>query len=86
MTARWFLYLLACDNDYLYCGITTDVSRRFEQHRQGRGARFTRSNRPHTILGVEPFADRGSATRAEIALKRRTREQKMAWGRDHPWR
>ena len=56
----WALYLLECENGYLYAGISNDVERRFIQHQKGKGAKFTRINRPLKILGVERFANRRS--------------------------
>ncbi|GBD95941.1 GIY-YIG nuclease superfamily protein [bacterium BMS3Abin06] len=31
----WFLYLIRCKDGSLYTGITTDVKRRFEEHKGG---------------------------------------------------
>ncbi|MDX2298217.1 MAG: GIY-YIG nuclease family protein, partial [Xanthomonadaceae bacterium] len=43
-TARiWFVYLLECRGGRLYTGITVDVARRFAQHVNGKGARYTRA-------------------------------------------
>lgn len=85
IAAPWFLYLLACENGYLYCGITNDVKRRFQAHRQGKGAKFTRINPPQKILGVEPFSSRSEASVAEVKLKRKRKEQKLEWAARHPW-
>jgi len=42
----WFLYLLECEGESIYTGITTDVQRRYAQHLAGIGAKYTRSRRP----------------------------------------
>jgi putative endonuclease len=76
---RWFVYLLECENGRLYTGISTDVEKRFAAHLSGKGAFFTRLNRPKRILGAHPFPDRSSALRAEAALRRRTRPEKLLW-------
>jgi len=41
---NWFLYLIRCRNGRLYTGITTDVERRFEEHRSGKkkGSKYLR--------------------------------------------
>ncbi len=80
----WYLYLLECQNGYLYAGISTDVAQRFVQHQQGKGAKFTRINPPIRILGQQPFSDRSGASVAEFQLKRRSREEKLEWARGHP--
>jgi len=79
MSEGWHLYLLRCRDGSLYAGITTDVERRFREHVQGRGARYTRSHPPETVLGSRSYPDRASASRAEHALKRQPKAQKLDW-------
>ena len=62
MTGGWHLYLLRCRDGSLYAGITTDVERRFREHTQGRGARYTRSHPPEAVLGSRSYPDRASAS------------------------
>ena len=63
----------------LYTGIAKNVDTRFDAHVKGTGAIFTRLNRPVRILGKAALATRGDALRAEFALKRVTRAQKLRW-------
>lgn len=83
MTSPWFLYVLECERGVLYVGIATDVEARFAKHASGKGAAFTRINRPVRVLGAAPFPDRGGATRAERALKKKSRAQKLAWANEN---
>jgi len=80
----WFVYVLECRGDRLYTGITVDVARRFAQHVNGKGARYTRANPPQRLLAVIEHPDRSSATRAEHAIKRLSPEAKRALGAAHP--
>lgn len=68
----WYLYILECDGDRLYTGITVDVDARFELHASGRGAKFTRSYSPRRIVFVETHPDRSAASKAEHAIKKLT--------------
>lgn len=81
----WYVYVLECEGGSLYTGITPDVERRFERHLAGKGAAYTRMNRPIRILGAAGCVDRATATRAEMALKRMPREEKLRWTRANPW-
>jgi len=83
MTRRWWLYLLACRDGRTYTGIATDVAARFELHRSGKGAKFTRSNPPVRILATCAFASKSEALKAEAALKKLNRAAKLAWARLH---
>jgi putative endonuclease len=73
----WCLYLIECRNGALYAGITNDLQARYAAHVQGRGARYTRANPPLRLIGSRPYADRSSATRAECAIRRLSREGKL---------
>ncbi|WP_423379582.1 GIY-YIG nuclease family protein [Burkholderia sp. LMG 32019] len=72
----WFLYLIECADDSVYTGITTDVAARFDEHASGKGARYTRSRKPRTVLASFPLPDRSIASRAEYWVKRLTAAQK----------
>ena len=74
---KWFLYVLECERGVLYTGISPDVEKRFALHASGKGAIFTRINKPVRILGVQEFPDRSSATKAEAALKKLPKEAKL---------
>lgn len=82
MTQCWWLYLLACRDGRTYAGIATDVAARFTTHRNGKGAKFTRSNPPVRVLGAQAFASKSEALKAEAALKRLDRTEKLAWARE----
>jgi putative endonuclease len=80
----WWLYLLACKDGRMYAGIALDVDARFELHRNGKGAKFTRANPPQKILAAQSFASRSEALKAEYALKQLARPAKLEWVRQ--WR
>lgn len=74
----WFMYVIECIDGSLYTGIARDVHKRFEQHRQGKGARYTRSHPPRHLLAYLGFDSRGDALAAEYTFKQLTRTQKIA--------
>ncbi len=39
-TQRWSVYLIRNNRNALYCGVTNDVERRFNQHQTGKGAKL----------------------------------------------
>lgn len=63
----------------MYAGIARDVVARFNEHRDGLGARYTRANPPVRILGSAPFPDRSSASKAEYEIKRLPTKRKVAF-------
>lgn len=77
----WWLYFLACQDGRTYAGIARDVEARFRLHLAGKGARFTRSNPPVAVLATQPFATKSDALKAEAALKKLSRTERLAWAR-----
>lgn len=75
---EWTVYILRCGDGSLYTGCTNDLPRRLEAHRSGRGAKYTRSHAPVTLIYQEPAADKSSALRREMAIKRLRRQAKLA--------
>lgn len=78
MESTWYLYILRCKDGSLYTGITTDVEKRLEAHRSGRGAKYTRGRSPLELVYREECGDHSAALKREIQVKRLTREQKQA--------
>ena len=72
----WYLYLMECRGGRLYTGITPDLVARFEAHRTGKGALFTRLNPPQRMLAAQPLDGHSAARRAEIQMKGLTPGQK----------
>lgn len=75
---RWYLYILECEGERLYTGISTDVESRFEAHVKGTGAKFTRAFKPLAILYREEHGDRASASAAEARIKTLSAAEKRA--------
>ncbi len=76
---QWFVYILRCADNTLYTGICKDVARRLKEHNtSSKGARYTRSRRPVTLVHVEQQASRSEAAQREAAIKKLSRKQKLA--------
>lgn len=76
----WYLYMVRCADDTLYTGITTDVQRRLDEHNGDDriGARYTRARRPVVLVYSEQAESRSAAASREAAIKKLTRQQKLA--------
>jgi len=71
-------YLIRCGDGTLYGGWTVDLARRLEEHRRGKGARYTRGRGPLRLAYWEPCPSRGEALRTERRLKALSKEEKEA--------
>ena len=77
----YYIYILRCKDKSLYTGITTDVERRFKEHRAGTGGRYTRSHKPEKIIYREKAETRSDALKREAEIKSWPREKKMRFVR-----
>jgi len=77
--ATWYVYIVQCRDKTLYTGISTNPETRVAEHNTGQnGAKYTRARRPVSLLYTEPAASRSAALKREIAIKRMTRQAKLA--------
>ncbi len=74
---RWFVYVLRCRGDRLYCGIAKDVEARFAEHRAGKGAKFTRAFPPEAVVATLAVTGKPQALREEAAFKALDRVKKL---------
>ena len=72
----WYVYILRCGDGTLYTGITTDVERRLEAHRQGKGAKYTRGRGPLELAYQDKCGTHSEALKREYAIKQLSREEK----------
>ncbi len=82
---RWWLYLLECSGGLTYVGTASDVETRFKKHLAGKGARFTKINKPLSIIAAKPYVNRSEACKAEYALKQKSLKNKLEWAAKWPW-
>lgn len=75
----WVVYILRCGDGTLYTGIAKgDASRRLEQHRTGRGAKYTRGRLPLELAACSEPLSRSEALRLEHRTKQLPRASKVA--------
>ncbi|MBD3366322.1 GIY-YIG nuclease family protein [candidate division WWE3 bacterium] len=75
----YYVYLVECSDGSLYCGYTTDLTKRVKKHNNSRyGAKYTRSRRPVKLVYSEELETRSSAMKREAEIKSLSRKQKKA--------
>jgi len=76
MQMSWHVYIIACSDNSLYTGITTDVERRLGQHKSGRGAKYFRGRQPMQLIYLESGHSRSTAMKKEASIKKMERSKK----------
>ena len=74
----WYVYILECEEKSLYTGITDNLERRFEEHRNGKGGKFTHSFKVNNLLYSEKYWSKSDALKREAQIKGWTRKKKLA--------
>lgn len=74
----WYVYILKCQDETLYTGITTEVTRRVKEHNEAKiGAKYTKVRRPVQLIYHETYQSRSEAARREVEIKKLSRPEKQ---------
>ena len=74
----WYLYVLECRDKSLYTGITLNLQRRIDDHKNGNGGSYTRSTLPVSLVYFESYSTKSEALKRELQIKGWTRKKKLA--------
>ncbi|MDI6049173.1 GIY-YIG nuclease family protein [Flavobacterium sp. XS2P24] len=75
----YYVYILLCNDDSLYVGVTSDIDRRIMEHNAGKYPKaYTHSRRPVTLVFYQGFTDPNQAIEYEKKLKKWSRFKKQA--------
>ncbi|NLD94890.1 MAG: GIY-YIG nuclease family protein [Fibrobacter sp.] len=77
-STEWIVYILQCNDNTFYTGITNNLQKRIELHNTGKGARYTRGRSPFILVFSEKCATKSIALKREYAIKQLSREEKEA--------
>lgn len=73
---QYYVYILRCKDGSFYTGHSKDTKKRFELHKKGHGARYTRIHKPEKLVYVEKFENLGEAIKREQQIKTFGHEKK----------
>ncbi len=73
----YHVYIIRCKDGSYYTGYAKDVEKRFDMHKQGRGARYTRMHEPEKLVYIEPSENRSEAMRRERKIKTLSHDKKQ---------
>lgn len=81
MSDIWYVYLLTCADDTLYCGITKDIAQRVQAHNGVHlgGAKYTRGRRPVSLSVFVQADSHKTALSLERTVKKLPRKNKILY-------
>lgn len=72
----WFVYIIECYGNTYYTGATNNVLKRYKEHCEGTGGKYTRSHKPKSILFVQSYASKSEALKEEYRIKQFSKKDK----------
>ncbi|CDS99126.1 GIY-YIG nuclease family protein [Vibrio coralliirubri] len=77
--ADWVVYLIRNRHNALYCGVTNNLERRFEQHQTGKGAKALKGKGPLKLVWSFDVGSKSEALKTEYAIKKlpKSRKEKL---------
>lgn len=71
-----YTYIFECDDGSYYTGWTNHLEKRFQMHKKGKGAKYTRIHKPIKIAYYEEFENKTDAMKREYEIKQFTHKEK----------
>lgn len=73
----WHVYILLCEDESLYTGVSNNLDQRFSDHKNRKGGHYTRSHKPVKLVYQETFNTQSEALKRERQIKGWSREKKI---------
>lgn len=74
----YYVYMIRCQDNSIYTGITTDVKRRFKEHlsKDKKCAKYTLTHTANKIESIWKTEDKASASKLEYHIKKLPKAKK----------
>lgn len=69
MEKRHYVYIVECEDETLYTGITRNLAKRMEEHKNGEGAKYTQEHGFAGLVYFETVPDKTTAENREREIK-----------------
>ena len=75
---NWFIYIIECNDQSFYTGITNSLERRIHEHNFSKsiGSRYVRTRRPAKLVYSQITNSRSEALKREAEIKKLSRLRK----------
>jgi len=83
---KWYVYILECQDESLYTGITNNIDKRMSAHKSGQGSKYVKRKGFGRLLHTIQAVDRIDAAKMEYRIKQLSRNDKISFFVRHPMR
>lgn len=73
----WYVYILETKVGQFYTGVTDNIQRRMQEHKDGKGARFTRIYGFDRLVYAKEFSTKLEALKREDQIQGWSRQKKL---------
>lgn len=73
----WYVYMVECNDNTIYTGITNNLLKRVTAHNKGKGAKYTKNRLPVVLRAYWTCVDKSEAAKLEYSFKKLTRVAKL---------
>jgi len=74
---QWFVYIVECNDNTLYTGITNNIELRIQKHNTKKGAKYTKARLPVKLIYNQECASKSAALKEEYRIKQLTKKEKL---------
>lgn len=72
----YYVYIIKCDDNKFYTGSTSDLTKRYLDHKHGKGGKFTKDRTVVALLYSEIYQTKDEVLKREKQIKGWRREKK----------
>ena len=83
--AKFYTYIILTVDNTLYCGYTDDLKKRFEKHKAGTAAKYTRAHKPVKMVYAKEFETKSEAMKEEYRIKHLSKKEKELLIENNPF-
>tara|TARA_Y100000991_G_scaffold164288_1_gene126226 strand:+ start:593 stop:859 length:267 start_codon:yes stop_codon:yes gene_type:complete len=73
---NWTIYMVKCNDNSIYTGISNDLNKRLKTHAKGNGSKYIRTRLPFKLIYKEDCQTRSKALKREIEIKKLDKKNK----------
>ena len=73
---KWYVYLLRCSDNTLYCGCSNNLEKRIAMHNSGKGSKYCRTRLPVYLEYSKECENKSEACKEEYRIKQLTKKEK----------
>ncbi len=83
--SKYYTYIILTVDNTLYCGYTDDLKKRFEKHKAGTAAKYTRAHKPLKMVYAKEFETKSEAMKEEYRIKHLSKKEKELLIENNPF-